>query len=158
MLDKVKKYLGYIWASPVTIPGLVYAGTFNLLRWYKWHGVTGDAMIWTVSEEKSPAWLLGLWKKWGGHTIGNVIVLNQKQPEDKPTLVAHELRHVEQCMRLGIFQPILYVLSMLAIKVGCPGSDPYYDCPFEIDARRAAGQPVDIVGTIKKLKTKSGES
>lgn len=157
MWDKIKKFLGYAWASPVTAPGLIYAGMFGLIGWYKWHGIVGDALVWKVNEASSPAWLLSLWKKWGGHTIGNVIVVKQKQVDEKSSLMTHELRHVEQCMRLGIFQPIVYGISMLALKLGCPGSDPYYDCPFEIDARRAAGQPIDIVGTIKKIKSKSGE-
>jgi hypothetical protein len=60
-------------------------------------------------------------------------------------------------MRLGIFQPIMYGLNMLAIKVGCPGSDPYYDNCFEIDARRSAGQVIDVVGVTQKLKKKQGD-
>jgi len=124
---------------------------FTLFGWYRWHGVIGDAMVWQVLRDKSPAWLNSAWKAWGGHTIGNVVVLNAT-PDEKSALVTHELRHVQQCMRLGVFQPIVYALSYIAIKLGCPGSDPYYDSPFEIDARRAAGQVIDVVGTIKKLK------
>ena len=148
MLDKVKNVLGWMWASPVTLPGLTYAGLFGALKWYRWHGVEGNALVWVMDEDKAPSWLLGLWKKWAGHAIGNVVVLT-KSPVDNKTTLVHEQRHVLQCMRLGVFQPLIYGLSMLAIKLGCPNSDPYYDCPFEIDARRAAGQVVDVVGTMK---------
>jgi hypothetical protein len=151
MWDKVKKILGYVWAGPVTAAGLIYSGTFKTLGWYAWYGVNGDALVFVVDEVKSPAWLLSAWKKWAGHTIGNVVVF-KSIPDDKSLTLTHELKHVDQCMRLGIFQPIMYGLNMLAIKLGCPGSDPYYTNPFEIDARRAAGQIVDVEGTIKKFR------
>jgi len=154
MWDNFKKILGYAWAAPVTFFGLAYASVFWAARWYKWYGAEDGALIWLVDAEKSPDWLNGLWRKWAGHAIGNVIVLKDS-PVDKETTLIHEKRHVLQCMRLGIFQPIVYGASMLAIKIGCPDSDPYYDCPFEIDARRASGQLIDVVGTIGKKKVKS---
>jgi hypothetical protein len=151
MWDRFKKILGYTWAAPVTFFGLTYSSVFWAFRWHKWHGVEGDALVWTVDSDRAPKWLNGLWTKWGGHTIGNVIVL-KNPPREGTSLLVHEQQHVLQCMRLGIFQPLLYGMNMLAIKIGCPSSHPYFDCPFEIDARRAAGEPVDVVGLINKSK------
>ena len=145
MLSKIKKFLGYLWASPITLLGLLYASAFWALGWYKWAGRHSDALVWQVSEEDCPEWLRKYWKSWDGHAIGNVVVLKYL-PSEIPTTLTHELKHVDQVMRLGIFQPIVYGLSFLAIKYGCPGSNPYYDNPFEIDARRAAGQVIDRVG------------
>lgn len=153
MWDKIKKTLGYIWAGPVTLPGLIYASTFQLVGWYKWAGVKEDGLVWRVMPT-APAWLAKLWKTWSGHAIGNVVVLNV-DPEKKPNVLVHELVHVRQCMRLGIFQPIIYGLAYLGIKFGCESSDPYFSNPFEIDARRVAGQIVDAEGAIKKLKEAS---
>ena len=151
MWDKIKKGLGYLWASPVTLVGLVYAAAFWGVKWYKLHGKDGDALVWLVDTEKSPGWLKKLWTGWAGHTIGNVVVLHVS-PERFNEVLTHEKCHVDQCMRLGVFQPIMYGLSMVAIKLGCPGSDPYFDCPFEIDARRRAGEVVDMTSLIKPKK------
>lgn len=147
-MDKFKAILGYFWASPITLAGLIYAGLFNLFRWYKFHGRDGEALVWLVNFDKSPRWLTRAWTGWAGHAIGNVVVMTRDPKEDASTLV-HEKKHVNQCMRLGIFQPIMYGLIMLAIKLGCTDSDPYYDNPFEIDARRHTGQLIDVVGVMK---------
>jgi hypothetical protein len=138
-----KKIFGYAWAAPVTAIGLLYATACWALGWYKWEGIHGDGLVWSVSTEKSPGWLLKLWMNWNGHAIGNAVVLRHT-PEEIPVTLVHELKHVDQVMRLGIFHPVIYGLNMAAIKLGCPGSHPYYDNIFEIDARRHAGQPVDV--------------
>lgn len=151
MWNKLKKLAGYAWASPVTFFGLFYAASFRALGWYRWHGVEGDGLVFMLDMQKAPRWLVNLWKGWAGHAIGNVVVLSNQLYVSGKTLT-HELKHVDQVMRLGVFQPIMYGLNMIAIKVGCPGSDPYFDCPFEIDARRAAGQVIDVEGTIKKTE------
>lgn len=150
MWDKIKKYMGYAWASPLTLSGLAYAVLFDALGWYEWQGVKGDALVWITRLNECPALVQKYWSSWGGHAIGNVVVLNEKQI-DKPLFLAHEQKHVDQMMRLGVFQPVLYGLCYLIIKIGCPGSDPYFDNPLEIDARRAAGQIVDVVGVRRKL-------
>jgi len=152
MSISAKKILGYAWASPLTILGASYALLFQAVGWYAWHGRIDDGLVWRVTPG-SPAWLQKLWKKWGGHTIGNIIVLNC-DPLKKSTTVDHEMAHVRQCMRLGIFQPIVYAISSLGIYLGCESSDPYWSNPFEIDARRTAGQTVDVEGTLKKLREK----
>lgn len=140
---KLWNILGWIWAFPITCLGMLYSFLFQTLGYYKFDQFTQDqlALVWIVKDD-CPAWLAALWKDWGGHTIGNVIVL--KQPND--TTLVHEKQHVKQCMQLGIFQPVLYVLCYAIIKIACNSSHPYYDNPFEIDARRAAGQMIDIAG------------
>lgn len=150
MWDKIKNYLGYAWASPLTLLGATYTSLFTLLGWYSWQGVRGDALVWTTCLKQCPGLIQNYWSSWGGHAVGNVIVLNEKH-SDKPMILLHEQKHVDQMMRLGIFQPILYGMCYLFIKIGCQGSDPYFDNPFEIDARRAAGQIVDVVGMRKKI-------
>lgn len=152
-MSKIAKYASYAWAFPVTIWGLIYAVLFWKFGWYTWYGRSGDGLVWLVDAKKAPTWLQNLWKNWAGHAIGNVVVLKQ-DPTPKPQTLTHELKHVDQVLRLGVFQPLVYILSYMAIKWGCPGSDPYYSNIFEIDARRAAGQIVDVEGTLKKLNEK----
>lgn len=139
----MKKALGYVWAAPVTLLGLIYVLAFWAMGWYEWEGFEEDAMVWRVNHKESPAWLKKYWQRWGGHAIGNVVVLKRTIEESGSTM-DHELRHVEQVMRMGIFQPIVYGINLVAMRWGCPGTDPYYYNPFEVDARRAAGQKIEI--------------
>lgn len=148
-MGKVKKFLGYAWAAPVTFFGVSYAGLFHLAGWYKWVGVREDALTWRVGA--APLWLKDLWKNWSGHAVGNVVVLNA-DPDSNSKILQHELVHVRQCMRLGIFHPIVYGINLIAIKLGCETSHPYYSNPFEIDARRAVGQVVDVETALKRIR------
>jgi hypothetical protein len=150
-MSKLVKFAMYVWSFPVTFFGLVYVLTFWSLGWYKWRSTAPDSLVWLVDEKYAPMWLLNMWKGWAGHAIGQVIVL-AKEPDERSTTIRHECKHVDQCLRLGIFQPIIYLTCYLAIKIGCKGSDPYYDNIFEIDSRRAADQIIDVVGVIKKLQ------
>lgn len=150
MWDKIKKYAGYAWASPLTLLGVTYAGLFTAFGWYKWERVAGDALVWRASLSVCPAIIRNYWSGWAGHAVGNVVVISDKHL-DKPKVLVHEQAHVDQMMRLGIFQPIIYGLCYVGVRLGCPGSHPYYDNPFEVDARRAAGQVVDVIGFAKKI-------
>ncbi len=152
-MQEFKRILGFIWALPVTLLGLAYVGLFTLFGWYRYLGARGNALVWQPNVDKSPAWLVRAWDGWAGHCIGNVIVV--KFDPDVAfgiTVIRHELAHAEQCMRLGIFQPILYGLSWLGIRFGCPNSHPYHDQFLEVDARRAAGQLIDVVGEAKRIR------
>lgn len=140
----------YVWAAPVTLIGLIYVILFKALGWYTFEGRHGDGLVWQLNPQKAPTFLMKYWKNWAGHAIGNVVVL-RNNIEQNPRTLRHELKHVDQVMRLGVFQPIVYGLCLLAIRFGCPGSHPYYSNPFEIDARRAAEQIIDIEGVDKKL-------
>lgn len=143
-MNRLRLALGGLMALPVTLVALPYVFLFTALKWYTYHGVEKNGFVFQVNVKKCPLWLLKLWKGWAGHAIGQIVVL-KTPPGNEMWLVhlTHELQHVRQCMRLGVFQPIIYGLCMLAIKLGCPNSRPYKDCCFEIDARRAAGQAID---------------
>ena len=151
-MSNVKRIVGFIWASPLTVFALCYVLLFQLISYYDYQGVHGDAFVWRVNTGNSPVWLNSLWKSWGGHAVGNVVVLRNDLLDSRTQVtLRHEQEHVRQCMILGVFQPILYGLSWLSIKLACKNSDPYYSNVFELDARRAAGQIVDVEGVAKKL-------
>lgn len=149
-MSKLIRLAGYIWAAPLTALGLVYVLVFSLLGWYKSLGRFDDALTWCLVMEKAPKWLNKLWTGWGAHTIGNVVVLRANVDNDKGKIILrHEQEHVRQYMILGIFWPVFYFSAYLGLKF-CRNSHPYYDNPFEIDARRAAGQAVDVIGALRR--------
>jgi hypothetical protein len=143
----MKRIPGLIWASPVTTIGLFYALLFWACRWYTWCGLHNAALVWCVNNEKAPEWLKKLWKGWGGHCIGQVIVIKDS-PQRAAIVLRHEQEHMKQCMRLGIFQPIIYAIMLLVARL-LDNVDPYRSHVFEIDARLAAGQPVEPVSKIR---------
>lgn len=159
MWEKLKLAAGIIWASPVTLLAFIfYIAPMWALRQYRYAGWDGLAWRWDYVVRSSlylKTWLDRFidkkWRRWGGTTLGNIIIIKVSKGSRGPTIV-HEHEHVIQCMRLGIFQPILYGLYMLVAKLILRKADPYYDNPFEIDARRAADQLVDIPGTVKRIK------
>jgi len=155
MKKTIANVAGSIWASPLTLVALIYSTTFWILGWYVWLGVRETGLVWTVDCNKSPKWLLSLWRKWEGHAIGQVVVLKRDPAMVTDTILKHELEHVHQCMVLGLLQPVIYAISLFALWVACPMSDPYYDNPFEIDARRKAGQLIDVTGA---LRTRIGKN
>lgn len=151
-MSKFLRVLGYVWASPITVLGLVYALFCSLMGWYKSVGVRKDALVWLMLTDKSPAWLNKRWVRWAGHTVGNVVVLKYDPDttnEGRVTLV-HESEHVRQMMILGVFQPLMYALIYVCIKVACDkATHPYYSNSFEIAARRVADQIIDVESTLK---------
>jgi len=151
----IKLYLGMLWCSPITFVGGIYAWLFTVFGWYQYVGWIGHAFFFKTNPEKMPKFLTNIWIKWNGHCMANVIVMREDPNSSKQFQRSsiHELAHADQCMRLGVFQPILYSLVWVANKIGCPRNDSYYDTIFEIDARRAAGQIIDIKGTMQKLKS-----
>ncbi len=149
-MSKLAQVVGYVWASPLTVLGLIYANLFTLLGWYKYAGTFGDALVWRLVSEKAPAWIDKVWLSWDGHAIGQVVVLKPELDSNRWKIVLrHEQEHVHQQMVLGIFQPVLYGLASLGLRF-CKHSHHYFDNPFEIDARRAAGQVVDVIGALKR--------
>jgi uncharacterized membrane protein len=107
---------------------------------------TGAYMI-VVIDLKNDAWFaskLVLGKGWGGFAFGNVVYVMDTDTERWKRTVKHESRHVVQTFLFGIIQPILYFLASIFIWIFLRKRHSYYDNPFERDARKAAGQPVEI--------------
>lgn len=149
MVIGLKRAIGFIWASPVTVIGLLYATLFAWLGWYRRVGRRGDALVWTFGGSLHPRWLVSTWKNRAGQTFGNVVVIRYDIDTPRGHLsLRHEQEHVRQTMTLGVFQPILYACAWFALKA-CRHAHPYYDNPFEIDARRGTGQVVDVVTAVR---------
>lgn len=145
------RYLGYAWGSVNTLIGLFYVLPLVLLKWYSYsHAMKtpkgAKAFVVLVNFNKAPKWLCKLWSgDWYGHTFGNIIVLRSLNDIKQPV---HESVHVDQFMKFGpVFLPLYGLTIACAHLVGERG---YFMCPFEIAARRYAGQTVDV----KPIKNK----
>lgn len=136
-----KNIIGFLWALPITLVGFVYALLLRALGWYEWCGIYNWCFVWCLDEERVPAFFKKWWSTWGGHCVGCVIVLHDYPQFTTDTTLRHEQEHAAQCMRLGVFQPILYALILFVMMV-LKNVDSYRCHPMEIDARVAAGQQV----------------
>lgn len=155
-LTKILLVAGALWALCVTLPVFLLA---VLPLWalgrVKPLGIRELAWVWVLTPS-AVTWVSKLWWGWAGITFGNIVVLR-----DDPTgtemgtrILSHELVHVRQYMKLGpLFLP-LYGLFYLVIRAFIPGSNGYYDNPFEVGARRQVGQFVDVWGAVQRLKGK----
>lgn len=141
----------YLWAFPITLLTSIFAlamwaaGQFRPVR------RTGLVFEWViVGQSRTYELLKNRWGAWSG--CGNVVYL----PEGLgyKALRVHELRHTFQMYVLGVLMPILYVIFLVVIWFVLHPRitkffterkfHAYLDNPFERDARRAAGQKVDI--------------
>lgn len=151
------RVLGFVWAAPLTLLCMTYVCVFWAMGWYKYHGFEANALVFRAIPEKQRGFMKKYWERWGGHAIGNVIVTDVDPANTNrwTSLVhKHEGQHVKQAMRGGIFWGIAYLLNLLVIWWMCPESNPYYSHPMEIDARRAAGQTIDVEGLKHRLQEK----
>lgn len=84
--------------------------------------------------------------KWRGMSVGWFVFYRDNDSYSNPTVRTHERQHLRQQLILGIFQWIAYLLVSVVIWMGCPNLHAYAANPFELDARRAAGQGTDDIG------------
>ena len=151
----MKHYLGYAWGSINTLIGLIYVLPLLLLRWYSYsHAMKtpkgARALVFIVDFKKAPKWFgRSLTSFWYGRTFGNIIILRDLIDGDS---AIHQSVHVDQYMKVGPFALPLYGLGWLAARL--VGENAYFMNPFEVAARRYAGQPVDV-RPIKKLKRRT---
>lgn len=158
-MSRAKFWLGALWASPVTLVVLLfYVLPFTAFGWYRYTGRRELAWVYVMTD-KAPGFVKSLWGHWGGQAMGNVIVFKRDPDMASRADVArvkHEMTHVLQCMYLGPFAPVAYFSIFLVGKVFerfVGRFDAYHDHPFELHARRCAGQVVDVVGLVEKVKS-----
>jgi hypothetical protein len=137
-MDKCKypvwlQYLLYLWVAPVSLCGLPLA----LLA--KWTGGgfalhTGVLEIW---GGKVGVWLdngIPFFSSVNAFTLGHVVI--GVSPTHLNNSRVHERVHVRQFERWGIVFPLVYALAGWQAKH--QGGHPYWDNPYEIEAREAA--------------------
>jgi hypothetical protein len=134
-LHRSRRAAAYLWVAPVTLVGLVLAGIALVCgaqaRW-----VEGQLEVAGAHRLRS----FGRWpqvRHFGAITLGHVIL-----GRDHTTLARwrrHEQVHVRQYERWGVlFWPLYLGASGWA---WLRGRAPYWDNPFEVEARRADTEP-----------------
>lgn len=141
-----KKTLAYAWTAPLTVPTFLLAAIALISGWIRWEGIVEDAFVFTLKHP--PSWLKRKVKR--SLVVGQIMLVTERDHEKRTLVYKHALVHVQQNRTFGVFYPLMWWFSWLLIKLMKHG-DPYYDNPFEIDARRGAGQYVDVPGLLKKL-------
>jgi len=165
MLANLFLFLGMIWASPVTLICFVaYVLPLWMLRRYRFYKWDEVAWIWNYRSGERYTWLDKFldarWKRWSGHSLGNIIVtcdIENREESSRLRLLVHEKEHTHQTMRLGVFQLVLYGLNYAVARWVLRNVNGYYDNIFEIDARRRAGQLVDIIGAVQRIQSIKNE-
>lgn len=130
---------GNIWMLPNSLVSALYLGVFRLFGQVHFRGFGR----WSIQlEVRKDSWLWRYMGKggWNGWASGVFIIMRDFYDKG----VIHEERHVIQQMIFGVFQPITYFLASVFIWVFYRSKHSYYDNPYERDARKAAGQQVDI--------------
>lgn len=136
------KPLRYLWASPCTFIGGIFAVLLIALGG-QWRSVSG------IIEVALPAWANALRWRFSAITFGHIVLgVSMSQLEQ---LRPHELVHVQQYERWGIGFFLAYPLSSLAQLLR--GRHPYWDNYFEIQAREISGVGYNLDPALKKTNS-----
>jgi len=116
------------------------------LRWIRFDDRPAP-FVWSfVLRSRAPDFYHRYWEDWMGWS-GPCVIITKQDPSDSDRYartLQHELEHCRQQFRFGIVFYPLYALMFGIIYVMYPDLHPYYDNPFEVGARKAAGQRVKI--------------
>jgi hypothetical protein len=134
-MNKVYRTLGFLWLLPMTI---VVWTLYVLPLWITGQIMFDGALDFLVAKFvliDRGNWYSRVWSKWGGWSGPCVIIYNGAISLDVKRIWRHELRH---CMQQFVFGPTHYPLygAIFLAYWAFTAKDPYYDNPFEVDARK----------------------
>jgi hypothetical protein len=148
--------LSVLWQLPaILVVWLFYILPFWALGYIAFRGsmpLKSTGAKWTAWFEVvlGGSWYGSAWRSWWGWAGPLVVITAPDLPH--PALqrtLKHEMRHVQQNMVCGtLFYPI-YGLVALFIYMFQKEKHSYLDHPLEKDARRAAGQFVEIPNNLR---------
>jgi hypothetical protein len=118
----------YLWSAPTTLLGL--AASLASLTTPRRAG----PILLSVSDRGFARWFLTR-RGYCAITLGHAIIMTPGAPSD---VIDHEMVHVWQGERWGpMFLPA-YLAAMLVVRFR--GGNPYWDNPFEAEARKVAAE------------------
>jgi hypothetical protein len=136
-----------IWMLPVSIPIWLF---YIFPLWITHHirlvkHITPILFQFEVVEKKNCLYSRW-WRDWWGCSIPHCIILRWDVPiKYREEVIMHENCHEQRQWEVyGIFQPVLYFSFTIFIWLFLKNKHSYLDNPFERQARKAAGEPVDI--------------
>jgi hypothetical protein len=150
--ERILRILQFIWLLPATILVWVfYILPLIALREIKFRRMS-EFLVFEFENPITTSWYDIRWNKWAGWSGPCVYIYKSHQGPGGHNFDAitriHELRHCHQQFKWGIFFYPAYFFSSLWIIISNlwrkEKRHAYLDNWFERDARRAAGQLVDI--------------
>jgi len=146
MSKKLFFFFGFIWAIPLSIFGWLLGLFLLITRQVEKFKVQSDGtFIWDLENRGF------FFKKkfenrgWLGFSLGNNIILKDIDSGRQGRTLKHENKHCHQAYVLGIFYYLVYILECLWIFCFVLERHSYYDNWFEIEARKYAGQQINIL-------------
>lgn len=138
-MSKLFRILGFMWLLPMTaIIWLFYILPLWVLGQTK-HDGTLDFLIAKFVLVDRGNWYSRAWKNWAGWSGPCVVIYRKFDPSIAQQILKHEYRHCMQQFVFGAFHYPLYVVLYIMLWA-FTNKNPYYDNPFEIDARKYAGE------------------
>lgn len=148
MSENTKRALGFFWALPMSLLGWIFGLLLLVLRQTEFPKVQENwTFIWDLTNW---GWFF---KKamdargWVGFSIGNNIFVKDVDGVRWKRTLDHETAHCYQWFSLGLLFPLVYILESVRVYFLEKKLHSYYDNCFEIEARKCAGQPVEIPRT-----------
>jgi hypothetical protein len=123
--------LGYVWALPVTLFGLLVA----VGGWCRLLTLRSGALVFAAKPGGPCDWFFRRFG-FGAFAWGGVVVLASEGLLENDRMLSHELRHFQQARWFGPLMPLAY--GACALWELAHGRQAYRDNWFEVDARRAA--------------------
>lgn len=84
--------------------------------------------------------------KWGGFSQGWCVVYLDDDDYKNQQTRDHERVHLAQQLILGVFQWVFYIQFSVVVWLACRTLHAYKANPFELDARRRAGESIANLG------------
>ena len=144
--DALFYHLGFFWCLPVSmifwlIYGILYfCKQIDSVYWSRDLSIT-----WDIRNDSWLARKLFVGRGWGGFAAGcNILILDTGSDTRWVRSLKHEHAHVIQNYKYGIAFFVLYILIAVGIYLFEKELHPYYDHPYEMEARVEAGQPIFI--------------
>jgi hypothetical protein len=124
---KQRRAITYLWVSPVTLFGLLFA----LIAYWLGASVKRRYGVLEVAGNSRTPVLRSISRRFEAITLGHVILGRNHGTLNRYR--NHEHVHVRQYERWGLLFPVLYVLA--SFKALLTGKRFYWDNVFEIEAR-----------------------
>lgn len=133
--------LGNLWMLPNTAISALYLGVLAVFGQVYFDGTAiFQFPIWLSVRRETRLWRWMDKNGWNGWASGPFVTMRGSTIRG----LKHEDRHVQQQLVFGPLHYPLYVLASVFIWIVLRDHHSYYDNPFETDARRYAGQQIDI--------------
>jgi hypothetical protein len=130
--------LGFVWLLPMTIViWTLYVLPLWITGQIKYEGALDFLIAKFVLIDRGN-WYSRAWKNWGGWSGPCVVVYRKFDERGTQLILKHEYRHCQQQFVFGALHYPLYGLMFL-VYLAFTNKNPYYDNPFEVDARKYAG-------------------